>query len=814
VREADATATGERRLLGRVAPFVGRQRELAMLRAAWDGCRRGEGAQAVIVIAPPGVGKSRLLAELLASLDGARAWIARGDPRRQGLSFELLAQALRPVDGGLVSGRCAPPVEEVDPAARADAVREAWLGFLAAELAAGPRLLVLEDLHWGDLASVKLVDAALRVHRDGPLLVVALARPEIDEVFPRIWADRSLHRLELRELPRRACEELVHHVLGGQIAPEVAARVAERSGGNAFFLEELIRAVATGQADELPATVVAMAQARLERLDPEARRVLRAASVFGETFWPGGVLALLGRDAAADRLARRLAQLEEAEVVERRGASRFPGEREWIFRHAFVREAAYATLVDEDRRAAHRLAADWLEGSGEQAAVLLGEHRELGGELARAAIWFARAARHTSATDPRGAIALADRAVACGASGELLGALRSLQMDMSIWSGQMRPALACAGEVRTLLPRTAAGWPEAAGTELWLAGVLGEREKMEESTRALLAHEPSARSAASFARGCGWAARTFSLTGDYAAAATFLARGEETVARHASAREDLRAQGWLDSARALLVLYQEGDPFWALALWRSGVEGLGAGGDRVRRGFIAGELAIALNALGAHAEARDAAVDARQRAAERGYEFSVCWMGLHGAVALLGLGEHERALEELTANAESWREFIPILVPACRTRIAEALALGGRFAEAEAEARWAEAQRMAIAHKIDARAVLSRLLLRRGAVGEALALARKAVEGLERLGGNGHWDTVARVPLAEALWASGARAEAWAALELAHVRLLERAARIPDEPGRERFLRVPPEHRRAGELVREWAVLRSRDGVG
>src|SRR5213078_3555248 len=92
-------------------------------------------------------------------------------------------------------------------------------------------------------------------------------------------------------------ERLVREVLGDAASAETVARLLERADGNAFYLEELIRAVGSGiTADKLPDSVLGMVQARLEALGNEARRVLRAASVFGLTFWRGGVMKLLGGD--------------------------------------------------------------------------------------------------------------------------------------------------------------------------------------------------------------------------------------------------------------------------------------------------------------------------------------------------------------------------------------------------------------------------------------------------------------------------------------------------------------------------------------
>src|SRR5262249_27194737 len=157
----------------------------------------------------------------------------------------------------------------------ADQTRRAWEDFVAAECSAHPVLLLLEDLHWGDGATVSYVDSALRNLGERPWMVLALARPEVHELFPRLWAERGVQELRLDGLSRKASERLVREVLGEGVAATEVARVVERAAGNAFFLEELIRAVAHGKGDSVPETVLGIVEQRLTALDPEARRVLR-----------------------------------------------------------------------------------------------------------------------------------------------------------------------------------------------------------------------------------------------------------------------------------------------------------------------------------------------------------------------------------------------------------------------------------------------------------------------------------------------------------------------------------------------------------
>jgi predicted ATPase len=226
-------------------------------------------------------------------------------------------------------------------------------------------MVVLEDLHWGDQPTIDFFDQALEELHDMPLFVLALARPEVHERFPGLWGERRSQEMRLGALTRKAMDRLARHALGEHVGPDTIERLAKLSEGNAFYLEELIRKAAEGPGAELPETVVAMVQSRLGALDEEARLLLRAASVFGEVFWVEGAAALLGGAEHAPRARERLRELVAREVVVRRDGGRFPQQEEFAFRHALLREGAYAMLTSEDRALGHRLAAEWLEQQGE-----------------------------------------------------------------------------------------------------------------------------------------------------------------------------------------------------------------------------------------------------------------------------------------------------------------------------------------------------------------------------------------------------------------------------------------------------------------
>ncbi|HEX3764658.1 MAG TPA: protein kinase, partial [Kofleriaceae bacterium] len=304
-----ALIQGARTLLGRPTSCVGRDWELGALAASLGESLDEHEARAVIVTAAAGMGKSRLAAEFVARIpqrdQPVAVWLGRGDSLRAGSTLDLLAQALRGalgIHGGeplaerhdRIRARVAERVPAAErarvaeflgeligapfpedaasaslAAARQDAqlmgeqLRKAWLDFLDAETAAQPVLLVLEDLHWGDFGTVRFLDAALRDRRNRPWMVLALARPEVFEVFPKLWAERqNVQEIRLQELGRRAGERLVRQVLGDSVGLDTIERLVMQADGNAFYLEELIRAAAEGKHDALPDTVLAMVETR------------------------------------------------------------------------------------------------------------------------------------------------------------------------------------------------------------------------------------------------------------------------------------------------------------------------------------------------------------------------------------------------------------------------------------------------------------------------------------------------------------------------------------------------------------------------
>ncbi|MEZ4393569.1 MAG: protein kinase [Polyangiales bacterium] len=526
----ERAADGPRTLLGREAPFVGRRRELSTLLAAMDECVEEPIARAVIVTAPAGMGKTRIRVEFerlaLQRHPTLAAWISRADPLRAGSPYALVIPLLRrlfelsPHDALAVrrekiQRRVAwhvPPAEQrlvweflgeligtpfldegsselraarQDPVLLADQIARAWETLLAGECGARPVLLVLEDLQWADPPSIRLVDGAMRSLAAAPLLVLGTARSELDEVFPALWGERAPQRIELGPLTPRACGELVAAMAQG-LGDELSERIVERSGGSPYFLEELVRGAAQGRGLALPGTVLAMLQARLDALEPGVRRVLRAASVFGESFWAEGLCALLGGGAAAAWVASSLDALVARELVSPRPTSRLGALREFAFASTQLRDAAYATLTEADRTLGHRLAAPWLESVGVRDGVELADHYERGGLLVRAVPWYLSAAEDALGGNDFGlALARVERGVACGADGAALGRLHVIAAELRRWRGEHAEALRAARAALEALAPGEPQWFGAVGEAAMAAARVGEGELLRELLRRL-----------------------------------------------------------------------------------------------------------------------------------------------------------------------------------------------------------------------------------------------------------------------------------------------------------------------------------------
>ncbi len=841
-------AVATRKLLGMVTPCVGRERELGSLLAAWQECEEDSVAAVMLVVGDAGFGKSRLRYEFLRRVkergDTVEVWTCRGDPMRAGSPFtlagQLVRQAAHVLDGealavkqqklrarvarhvaaehvtriseflGEIAGVPFSDTESVQlRSARGDAMlmgdlmQRAWDDFLAAECGANPVMLVLEDLQWGDLPTIKLVDGAVRALAESPLMVLSLARPDVHEAFPKLWAGRPMTVVHLGEISKKAAERLVRHVLGDRVTAPMVARLVELAGGNVFYLEELIRSVATGHGNALPETVLAMVHARLDALEADARQVLRAASVFGDVFWEGGVKALVD-PSLAPSVGEWLDGLCDREVISRRSESRFPSEREFIFRNELVREAAYATLTSQDRALGHRVAGTWLERAGEADPRVLAEHFERSGQPARAVRWYLQAADQAAGgNDLDAAVECARRGIECGATGDERGLLLTRLGNVAWWRGDSVRSVKYFQEAVGVLDESGQPWFDAAGQ---LAAALGRMHRTDE-LRAIAARiEARARSKLTPAMAVALAMTcvAFAHAGDPASAASLVelldAQGDSPVL--AEPRVAARVAG----ARGALAHFS-GDTGAMLEWTQEGIRQYEQIGDRRNASSHRINVGFGFIEAGLYEDAEQILRRTLAIAEEMGLESVVAAAKQNLGLALAHLGRPEEALALQEDAIEAFHvQKRPRMEDGSRIYLAHSLARAGRLEEAVAQAkRITMREDIPPTFRAYALAMLAHIELLRDQKKAALEAAREAYELLVSLGGIDEGESLVRLVWAEALFADDQEMLARAAVADAAHRLEARAARMTNPAIREAFLTQIPENAMTLELAQAWA---------
>ncbi len=397
-----------RGVAGREVPLVGRDRELAVLRSALDAVRAGTGG-IVSLVGEAGLGKSRLLAELHRQAGDVRWFECRGVSYDSTRPYGLFAQLIRQMCQ--IAELDAPAVVRekiervVGPDERARGAFEILLGVerdpgstaLAGEAlkreiqevmtrtvrygaSQVPALLVCDDLHWADPASVELVLHLLPLARETRYLTILAFRPDPTSPSAHVRNEAAKHyadryaEVTLQPLRTDESAALVDALLSDKaIAPETRRRILEKTEGNPLFLEEVARVLLErGDVKDVPENLAALLVARIDRVPEDARRTLQRASVIGRTF-QRRVLDAVSEDGA--HLDGHLATLEEVDLVRADVAA---VERSYLFKHALTRDAAYGTLSLKRRRDMHRRVGEALErllaDRVDEIGALLGHH--------------------------------------------------------------------------------------------------------------------------------------------------------------------------------------------------------------------------------------------------------------------------------------------------------------------------------------------------------------------------------------------------------------------------------------------------------
>jgi DNA-binding NarL/FixJ family response regulator len=385
--------------------LVGRQRELAVVDTALDGLLDGRGTT-LVLLGEPGIGKSRLLTELASRADERRCLVITGSSSEleHDAPFAALVEAFDAYLGSLDPTRFAPLAPDVladlatvfpslariasgtaglDPSERYR-LNRAMRAMLECLASYQPVVLVLDDVHWSDPASVDLLAALLHKPPAGPVLLTVAMRSRqvptrLGASLERAVRSGSAEHVELRPMTRDEIDSLVGDASRGHLD-----RIYEESGGNPFYAEQLLRAsdvlsgdvpqlhAAFGDLDVPPMVVAALAE-ELALLGPEARSLVNGASVAGEPFDPE-----LAAESAGLMDTDALTALDELLRLDLVRPTDVP--RRFRFRHPLIRRAVYESVPVAWRLGAHERCATALARRGAPASVRA-HHVERAGRL-------------------------------------------------------------------------------------------------------------------------------------------------------------------------------------------------------------------------------------------------------------------------------------------------------------------------------------------------------------------------------------------------------------------------------------------------
>jgi class 3 adenylate cyclase/tetratricopeptide (TPR) repeat protein len=401
--------------------LVGRERELAVVRDAFERARHESTPQLLTLVGVPGIGKSRLVYELQRIVDADPelvTWrqgrcLAYGD----GITLWALGEIVKAQAGVLEQDAPAEIAEKIHDAVedvlvgtgdearvethllalvglaeaaqlggdRRNEAFAAWRRFLEGLAEQRPLVLVVEDIHWADESLLDFLDELVDWVTDVPLLVIATARPELLERRPN-WGGGKLNATTLALAP--LSDEATAELLGKLLArPLVEARaqqgLLERAGGNPLYAEQFAELyVEKGSTDALPLpeTLQGIIAARLDGLPDTEKSLLQDAAVVGKVFWASAI----GSDPGG--ISTSLHSLERKGFVRRQRRSSLEGESEFAFSHALVRDVSYGQIPRAERAQRHQAVAEWLDrlGRPEDHAEMLAYHWSSALELVRA----------------------------------------------------------------------------------------------------------------------------------------------------------------------------------------------------------------------------------------------------------------------------------------------------------------------------------------------------------------------------------------------------------------------------------------------
>jgi hypothetical protein len=546
-----------------------------------------------------------------------------------------------------------------------------------------------------------------------------------------------------------------------------------------------------------------MVETRLARLAVEARRVLRAASVFGEVCWEGGVAVLLEGAMTAATVSEWLSRLAEQELLSVRAHSRVPGERELAFRHALLREGTYATLTDDDKRLGHRLAGTWLETHGESDPMVLAGHFERGGEDARAARHYARAVEQAvHVLDLDAAMTRAGLGFRCASTPELRIELLGTRCEASIYAPQLHSVvMPDAEELMRSARRGSIPWAQGALSYVYGTMATGRIPDLLAIVPLLREVDPDPDAVGRMTLAYLGTICLLDILG-HLPEGTALADRFSAIVQATGDREPL-ARFWWHLLVSMRATYAYDDP-WDGVCHADAIQPIfdAIGGERV---FLNMQVFRGMNLwfLGAFDPGRRilqdiAAADTALGPASSLRRFCLSWLCADAGA----LDQARVVAAQLSDHGHALR--IPLEEYRGRWALAEVLRRAGDHDGAERELQIVLGMATPLEHP-GVLATLSALRLAQGRAGEALAAAEDAVARCTTMGGCGMFrGAFVRLAHAEALHATGALDAARHAIADARERLLAIADRIGDPAYRHGFLHNIPENARTLTLARRW----------
>jgi class 3 adenylate cyclase/tetratricopeptide (TPR) repeat protein len=403
------------------SPIVGRERELSQLHRALDRAIADRSCRSATVVADAGVGKSRLATQFTAAV-GGRATVVRGRclPYGEGITFWPVAEVVRQLAGidahdgpdeaaakvvtqlgdDPDTASIAAPIAAI--VGRSDSTYPVQETFWAVRkmfesvARLSPLVVAFDDIHWGESTFLDLLEYLCGWSAGAPILIVCAARPELIERRPG-WGtgNANVESMTLEPLTADSSNDVIDNLLGGgELDAAARARIADVAEGNPLFIEEIVRMLvddgrlgrendqatsggAIGDFD-IPPTVNALLDARLEAIPADERIVLQRASIMGKLFSWTAVAELSPKEARPRTGAQLQALVRRAMIHPER--AEFAGEDGFAFSHVLVRDAAYRSIPKKTRAKLHSRFARWLEAKAqstfEEYDEVIGYHLE------------------------------------------------------------------------------------------------------------------------------------------------------------------------------------------------------------------------------------------------------------------------------------------------------------------------------------------------------------------------------------------------------------------------------------------------------